>query len=122
GGGPVFTPDWLKRRALLSPHRPALLTAGEQLSFAQLDASVDRLCRRLLGWQVGPGQPVAVLMPNGRTFVEMVHALARIQAVLVPLNIRLTVRELAWQLNDVGATHLVYHPSLAEKAAELASL
>src|SRR5690606_37917026 len=45
-----------------------------------------------------------------------------IQAVLVPLNIRLTPRELAFQLNDVGAGYLVYDPSQAEKVAQLASL
>src|SRR5690606_26810025 len=103
GSGPLFTPDWLKRRAFLTPQRPALLLEDGQLSFAQLDASVDEICRRLQGWGVAPDQRVALLMPNGRTFVELVHAVARIQAVLVPLNIRLTPRELAFQLNDVGA-------------------
>jgi O-succinylbenzoic acid--CoA ligase len=50
---------------------------------------------------------VALLLGNGLPFVELVHTLMQLEAVLVPLNLRLAPAELAWQLKDVGAAYLI---------------
>src|SRR5262249_28593282 len=52
----------------------------------------------------------AVCMANVPEFILITHALTRLGAVLVPLNTRLTPPELAWQLADVSAQWLLYHP------------
>ena len=46
---------------------------------------------------------MAVLAGNSGAFVRAVHAIARLGATLLPLNIRLTPAELAWQVRDAGA-------------------
>ncbi|HEV8639018.1 MAG TPA: AMP-binding protein, partial [Chloroflexota bacterium] len=84
-------PGWLRQRARLTPERLALVASGERLTFAELDRRVDRLAATLEGVN---GQRVAVLMANGAGYVELVHALTRVEAVLVPLNTRLTAEEL----------------------------
>jgi O-succinylbenzoic acid--CoA ligase len=103
-------PGWLRQRARLTPERLALVASGERLTFAELDRRVDRLAATLEGVN---GQRVAVLMANGAGYVELVHALTRVEAVLVPLNTRLTAEELRWQVDDCGAALLVHDDAQA---------
>jgi O-succinylbenzoic acid--CoA ligase len=53
-------------------------------------------------------------MPNGLGFVLAVHALARLGAVLVPINTRLTQTEIDWQIQNVGAEHVLDDESTLE--------
>ena len=65
----------------------------------------------MAGWLVatgvGSGQHVAVLMPNRPEYVFLIHALARLGAVLVPFNIRLTADELGWQVEQSDSQVLI---------------
>jgi O-succinylbenzoic acid--CoA ligase len=59
-------------------------------------------------------------MRNGCGYVELVHALTRLGAVLVPLNTRLTATEVDWQLRDAGARILIHdrhNAALARRGA-----
>ena len=40
-------PDWLRRRARLTPNRPALIAGAEQLLFSELDRRVDLAAAQL---------------------------------------------------------------------------
>lgn len=100
-------PDWLRHRAVTSPERLAILAGAERWAFAGLDQRVSRIARRLAGLGVLPGDRVATLMRNSHHAVEVIHAVGRVGAVLVPLNYRLTASEIAWQLADVQARLLV---------------
>lgn len=114
-------PDWLNARACSTPHRPALRCGDDALSFAGLDAAVDIAAARLQALGVEPGSIVAVLSQNSTAFVVAVHAIARVGGVLLPLNLRLTPPELAWQLQDAGTTHLLHDAARAQTAADLAA-
>jgi O-succinylbenzoic acid--CoA ligase len=100
-------PDWLRRRARLTPHRLALRAGSERLSFRELDQRVDLAAAELARRGVTAGSRVALLLGNGVPFAVLIHALARLRAVAVPLNARLAPPELAWQLGDCRATVLV---------------
>ena len=110
-------PDWLASRARSTPERVALMAGGESWTFAELDARVDAMARRLAALGVGAGDRVATLLRNGPAVVEIVHALGRLGAVLVPINIRLTAGEVAWQVADSGARLLVCDTHTAGVAA-----
>lgn len=62
------------------------------------------MAARLAGAGVKRGGHVAVLMPNRPEVVFVIHALARLGAVLVPLNTRLTEAELRWQADHADCT------------------
>jgi O-succinylbenzoic acid--CoA ligase len=47
-------------------------------------------------------------MRNGSGYVELVHAVMRLGAVLVPLNTRLTAPEVDWQLRDARLQALIH--------------
>ncbi|MCZ2099123.1 MAG: o-succinylbenzoate--CoA ligase, partial [Anaerolineae bacterium] len=72
-------------------------------TYRQLDARVDDWCRRLTALGVAPGDRVATLLPNGVDCVCLIHALARLGAVLVALNARLTEPEQASQIEQTAA-------------------
>ena len=107
---PVETtmPEWLRQRARLTPDRLALLTDKESLTFAELDAQVEAVADRLDEAGVQSGAMVGMLAGNGAGFVKVVHAVARLGAVLAPLNVRLSRDEIAWQLGDLGAQILIH--------------
>jgi O-succinylbenzoic acid--CoA ligase len=111
--------DWLEVRTRASPHTSALIIGKQHWSYAELNDLVNA-CAACLAAQVKPGQHVGVLMPNNLAFVCLIHALARIGAVLVPLNLRLTIHELTWQLDHSNCALLVTADDMDERVSVLA--
>ncbi len=97
-----MTPDWLTNRVQTTPRRTAIIMGEQQWTYAELDQMVNSVCGRLQSAGVEPGDFIGVLMPNCLEYVCIIHALARLNAILVPLNTRLTEAELAWQVAHVG--------------------
>ncbi|HEY0995274.1 MAG TPA: o-succinylbenzoate--CoA ligase [Gemmatimonadaceae bacterium] len=92
--------DWLARRARETPDHPALVAGDRSWSYEALDAEVTTFARRLASLGVRAGDRVASLLHNGPTPAVLVHAALRLGATLVPLNVRLSPAEIAWQLAD----------------------
>jgi O-succinylbenzoic acid--CoA ligase len=111
--------DWLAARANASPQALALLIGERQWTYAELHSLVTGMASCLSSY-VQPGQRVALLLPNNLAFVCLIHALAKIGALIVPLNTRLTSHELAWQLDHVGCTWLIASTEMADQASLLA--
>jgi O-succinylbenzoic acid--CoA ligase len=109
-------PDWLKQRAHLSPDRVALEADGSKLTYRELDAAVDEMAAALIRHGVRRGEVVALLAQNGTAFARAVHAVPRAGAVLMPLNLRLTAAEIAWQLED-AEVHRVLHDAAQRELA-----
>jgi O-succinylbenzoic acid--CoA ligase len=109
-------PDWLRERAASFPGRPALVVGNEQLTFGDLDRACDRMAARLTAAGIRAGDRVALLLHNGIPFVLFTHALARLGAIMVPLNTRLAPPEVAWQAQDSRAPVLIYDHALAPQA------
>jgi O-succinylbenzoic acid--CoA ligase len=71
---------------------------------------------------VRAGDRVALFLPSGTRFVELVHAVTWCGAAVLPLNTRLTTSEIEFQLDD-ARPFLVIHdskPPLADVAREAA--
>jgi o-succinylbenzoate---CoA ligase len=78
--------EWLTKAAGERPGHPALVVEGREVTYAELDAAASRVARRLGARGVGRGDRVATTLPAGLAFAELLHALPRLGAVLVPLN------------------------------------
>src|SRR5579883_572162 len=115
----VLLPNWLTRCAENAPAHLAVQCGATRWSFAELAEQVDRLARQLAAAGVGEESRVALLAANRPAYVAFVHALTRLGAILVPLNIRLTVDEICWQLSDVHAALLVSDARMADRANEI---
>jgi O-succinylbenzoate-CoA ligase len=111
----------LTKRAFLSPGLEAVVEVerGRRFGFAELNARANRAAHALAALGIGPGDRVALLLMNGVEDVESFFAIAKLGAIVVPLNWRLVADELAFILKDSGAVVLVFDEELREVVAEL---
>ncbi len=100
--------DWLAQTAHTHPNAPSLLRPHDDLpkyvtlTYTDLNMQVARLAAQLQHIGVGHADVVGVLMHNHARSAQVVHALARLGAVLVPLNTRLTPEELRYPADFAG--------------------
>lgn len=97
--------DWLVARAQASPDKIAIIeqvtpTRQHEITFAQLNRRVDDYCQQLLLAGVETGQHVAMLMMNSTLAIVPFFSAMRLGLVFVPLNTRLTVDEIDFQLTQ----------------------
>ena len=83
--------------------------AGESITYAALRRQVNGLANGLLSRGVHKGTHVAVMLPNLPAMPKTWLALARLGAVMVPVNPAYTARELAYVVNDSNSEYLVMH-------------
>src|SRR5262249_26552914 len=120
----MYVIDWLAKQAALVPHKVALvdLASGRRISYRGLDERASRLAEfPREGCGVAPGDRVAVLAHNSSDYVEMLYGCAKIGAILVCLNWRLSVDENRAVLADSGASGLIYGGDFDAAARELAA-
>src|SRR5215470_16694571 len=101
------------------PTHLAVQCGATRWTFAELERHVAHLARQFASAGVQEGSRVALLAANGLPYVVCVHALTRLGAVLVPLNTRLTLDELCWQVCDAQATLLVSDSQFAAVTANI---
>ena len=78
---------WLAKRAFLTPMREGYVgDDGSRLTFAELNARCNQVANAFAAAGVGKGERVGLLLMNGAEFLEAYFALAKIGAVVVPLN------------------------------------
>jgi o-succinylbenzoate---CoA ligase len=112
-------PNWLMKRAFLTPERTAIIYKNKQVTFQQLHQHVLKKANQLHAAGIQKGHFVGVLMKNSLEMAEIIHALKYIGAVTVLLNTRLTAEELTWQLKDSTCTYLVTEQLFKDKYAEI---
>jgi len=96
--------DEVHLQATANPDRTALVDAAtdESWTYAELDDAVAETAGRLAALGVEPGDRVAVLLETRPAFARLAFAAARLGAVLVPLNARLSRAELVQQADAVS--------------------
>ena len=114
---PAGIPDlslgaWFARRAMRTPDRVALSFGDHAWTYAELQRRIDRLAVDLSAGGLRAGDRLGYLAPNHPSYFEALFATARLGAVFVPLNPRLTGPELSYQLRDAGVHTLLCAPRL----------
>jgi len=99
--------NWLYQRALRTPNRKALTFEGVTWIYAELQDRIDRQANALRANGVRQGDRVAFLGFNQPAFVVTLFAAARLGAIFVPLNFRLSGPELRYIINDAGPHTLI---------------
>ncbi len=89
--------------ALRYGSRPLFRFEGKETSFAQAEERTNRLAQVLKAQGIGRGDRVAVMLPNGAEFPLIWLAIAKVGAVMVPLNTGYQEKDLQYVLNDSGA-------------------
>jgi fatty-acyl-CoA synthase len=114
--------DILRRTAQRLPDKTAVICGNTQWSYAQFDALVTRLAVGLVAIGIQSGDHVAMLARNSHGFAAMRFALARMGAVLVPINFMLKADEVAYILRHAQAKVLVTDSELSPLAKAAAAL
>jgi long-chain acyl-CoA synthetase len=93
----------LTRAAALRPEGLALVCGETRMSYAQLDASSAGVAARLRDLGLRDGDAVGVMLPNVPEFAIAYYGILRAGGVVVPLNVLLKRREVAFYLSDPSA-------------------
>jgi fatty-acyl-CoA synthase len=109
---------WLSYHAAQNPQRTALIFEDRRLSYGVFNGRCNRLAGALAARGVGKGDRVAALLLNGNAFLEALFACAKLGALFVPLNYRLSGEEVAFILEDAGARLVFYHGAFASLLAD----
>lgn len=104
--------DLIVRNAERHATRPAFVDDGACLTHAEFAVRAERLAAGLAEAGVRVGDRVAVLAHNGQAYLDLFGAVARLGAIVVPVNWRLSAEEVAYVIADTAPRVLVVAPEL----------
>lgn len=116
--------DWLAARVRASSAATALVDpeSNERLTYADLDERATRRANALETLGIGAGDHVASAVEVGVPGIALVHAAARLGAVLVPLSARLTGSELETRVERADCDLLVHGEGARAAASAVESV
>jgi len=111
----------ISKRAYLHPDKLSIndVLADRSFCYAELNARANRACGVLGALGLAKGDRVALLIYNGHEFLEAFFAIAKIGLVAVPINWRLTTREISHILKDCGATSIIFDSEFSATIGEI---
>lgn len=93
-------------------HRTAIVLGDRRMSYAELDAAANRVANLLTSRGIGVGDKVALSCPNIPQFTIIYFGILKAGATVVPLNVLLKAREVAYHLDDSEAVaHFAFEGS-----------
>ncbi|MFA1545838.1 long-chain fatty acid--CoA ligase [Actinomadura chokoriensis] len=93
----------LEDAARETPDREAVVFGDLRLSYAFIDSVANQVANLLRSRGIGPGDKVALSSPNLPYFPMVYFGVLKAGAVVVPLNVLLKPREIAYHLGDSDA-------------------
>jgi long-chain acyl-CoA synthetase len=114
--------DVIHRNARRHAGATAFVHEDRRVTHADYLADVERLAAGLVAAGVGPGDRVVILSFNNPEFVALYGAVARLGAILVPINWRLSDDEIAYAAADAAPTIAVADAAHQPKLAACAGL
>src|SRR3954452_688725 len=98
------------------PGAVAVKRDERELTYAALDAAAARVAGLLRAKGVEPGDRVGIMLPNVEYFPICYYGALRAGAAVVPMNVLLKEREVAYHLGDSGANVLLAWHAFADAA------
>ncbi|MFJ4983661.1 non-ribosomal peptide synthase/polyketide synthase [Streptomyces sp. NPDC088732] len=103
----ITLPELFRAQAAATPAATALLANGSAVTYAELDARVERLAHALVGAGAGPESTVAVALPRSAALVVTLLAVHRAGGAYLPLDTGYPAERLAFMLADARPVCLV---------------
>jgi long-chain acyl-CoA synthetase len=101
-----------------APDSPAIRLGEVELSYGELDDRSARLASLLSEIGVEAGDRVGVMLPNVLEFPIAYYGVLRLGGIVVPMNVLLKRREIAFYLEDSGAKLLLAWHGFADEARD----
>ncbi|EFV75479.1 AMP-binding protein [Cytobacillus firmus] len=109
----------LERNARKFPEKDAFITASNRLTYADMNRTCNRLARYLQGEGIRRGDRIAVMSRNNEHFFYAFFACMKIGAIPMPMNVRLTPKELGAIFQNASAAGVLYEDELTETVTAL---
>ncbi len=104
---------WVQRWAELTPDKPAILFEGRTISYKELCRRADRTACWLQSIGIEKGDRVAVILNNCPEFLDLFLACSRLGAIFVPIDFRITSRELAYFIKNCRPRLFIHGSNVA---------
>lgn len=104
----------LDHQAKLTPAREAVVSGGMRLTYGQVNAMANQVASGLRHLGLQPGDHIALSCPNVPYFPIAYYGILKMGGVVVPLNVLLKPREIAYHLQDSQAKALLVFEGTAE--------
>ncbi|WP_108672193.1 acyl-CoA synthetase [Peribacillus acanthi] len=98
---------YVAQNARKFPNKLAIYCEGRSYTYKQFNEEVNRLAHGLLSLGIQVGDKVAIMMKNSDHFVFSFFAAAKVGAVIVPVNTRLTVTETHYILEQSDSAYVI---------------
>jgi fatty-acyl-CoA synthase len=118
---PALTiPALVRRAATVHPEHDSFVFPERRESYAQLYQAATEVAASLTALGIGPGDTVGLLMPNCFEFAHALIGTAMVGALVVPVNARLSPREIAHVAADSGMC-LMFTTDAADEHVDFAA-
>lgn len=108
--------DWLYERSQICSERVAIVYKERRLTYEELNNRTNRLANGLRQLGVRKGDRVAAMLTNGNEIIEGLFACAKVGAVFLPINSRLSTGEVGLIFCDGASPKVVIY---SERFSEL---
>ncbi len=113
-----YVHDLFQEQASRRPHSAAVVSAGTQLTYRQLDRSANQLAHRLRGMGVGPETVVGVCLERGIEAIRCLLAILRAGAAYLPLDPSLPAARLTQMCEEARPMVILVSHADAESFSE----
>ncbi|MFF4261564.1 amino acid adenylation domain-containing protein [Streptomyces virginiae] len=107
--GDVLLHTFFERAAVLTPGKTAVICAGEEVTYGELDAWAEDIAARLRP-DVAPGTPVGVCVERSPSMVAALLGVLKAGGCYVPLDPGLPPERIAYIVRDAGLRTVVAGP------------
>jgi acyl-CoA synthetase (AMP-forming)/AMP-acid ligase II len=97
----------LTKALKLFPRKHAIVCGGKRWTYQEFCNRINRLSHCLKDFGIEKDDKIAILHPNCHTFLEAYYAIPQIGAISVPINYRLSPKEIAFILQDSDSKILI---------------
>lgn len=109
----ISLPRRLKQSVMRYSAQPAIYFNGQTLLYSELDQNTDNIAASLAGRGLKKGDRVGLYCINCDIFAMVYFGILKAGCIVVPINLLLNPKEVAFILKDAGAVALFYHEAFA---------
>src|SRR3984885_3352407 len=114
GASPLNPANFLDRAAKIFSERTAIIDGERRFTYGEFGERSHRLAGLLRAAGARQGDRIAALCTNSHVMLEMHNGVPMAGCALVPINIRLSSREMAYILENSGARVMIATHEFAE--------
>ncbi|MBO7663715.1 MAG: amino acid adenylation domain-containing protein [Clostridia bacterium] len=101
------------------PDRPAVIAAGETLTYGELNARANRIAAALIGKGLRPQEPVGILLPRTGNAVAAEYGIMKAGGAFLPMLPDYPEERIDYCMTDSGARFVLTTEETAERMREL---